>query len=230
MTRRVSVRVNSGTIKADFPLRDVPRDQWETLVSLRRRFLATELTYDCRCLVDFIKEGESLWKPLGYISMDDFITRGYALESEEIRLAVRWLELNEPETPVGLPEVLANTASGRTQAAARVTTGEVLPKHAHPDSQFTNQTQASRAEKSGISKRQQEKLDALATKDPVRFAEVQAGTKSCHRACVEAGIVKAPSTLDRLRKVLTHLDTAELSAEQRREAAELLRGALGKFG
>lgn len=37
-------------------------------------------------------------------SADDLITRGYELEAEEIRLAVRWLELNEPESAIRIGE------------------------------------------------------------------------------------------------------------------------------
>ena len=88
------------------------------------------LNYDCRCLVRFVRDAEEMYPVLGYESADDLIRRGYELEPEEIHLAVRWLELNEPEVAVGLPEgkAKAKTAAERTQEAAVATTGEVLPR------------------------------------------------------------------------------------------------------
>jgi hypothetical protein len=34
------------------------------------------------------------------------ISDGYGLEPEEVEIAVRWLQLNHPEEPIGLPKVL----------------------------------------------------------------------------------------------------------------------------
>jgi hypothetical protein len=121
------VRINSGPVEAENRLHSVPTDKWMDLVEQRRYFMARRLNYDCRCLVQFVRDAEQMWQPLGYEGLDDLVRRGYDLEPEEIRLAVRWLELNEPESAVGLPAVL-QTCHERQQQAADRTTGEVLPR------------------------------------------------------------------------------------------------------
>jgi hypothetical protein len=54
--------------------------------------------------------------------------------------------------------IVEKRASERNQVAAKRTTGEVLPKHEHPDRQIAHHTQTERARKSGISHRSQVKL------------------------------------------------------------------------
>jgi hypothetical protein len=76
------------------------------LVLARQGYIFVEFTRDCRKLVEWVREAEEMWQPLGYASADDLIARGYGLEPEEIRLAARWLELNEPDAAVGLPEAV----------------------------------------------------------------------------------------------------------------------------
>jgi hypothetical protein len=94
------------------------------------------------------------------------------------------------------PFVQARAA--RIAAAALGTTGEVLPSDGsvHPGnaSQFANHTQERRSLMNGVSKRTQEKLDALARRFPALHEKVKAGRMSCHAAAVEAGIVKVPTT------------------------------------
>ena len=101
------MRIDSGPVEADDQLHSVPPAKWGELVEKRRYFLSLELNYDCRCLAQFVRDAEQLWQPLGYRGADDRGRRGYDLEPEESRLAVRWLELNEPESAVGQPEVMA---------------------------------------------------------------------------------------------------------------------------
>ena len=58
----------------------------------------------------------------------------------------------------------------------------------------------------------QKTLDALARRAPALLEEVRAGTKSTHRACVEAGIVKVPTPMERIKKLLSKLSPAEQGA------------------
>ena len=68
---------------------------------------------------------------LGYADRDDLLATGYDLVPEEIELAVRWLELNDPDYAIGIEEVraeIAHSAGGRTREAANAeSTGKVLP-------------------------------------------------------------------------------------------------------
>jgi hypothetical protein len=110
------VTIDSGPPEASCLLREVPQERWQELLLARRRFLAVRISYDCRELVHFIKDAHEMWEPLGYANVDDLIQNGLELEPEEIRIAVRWLELNEPESAIGLPEV--QTRAQKAQAAA----------------------------------------------------------------------------------------------------------------
>jgi hypothetical protein len=77
--------------------------------------------------------------------------------------------------------------------------------------------QPARAAASGVSERQQRNLDALARRAPDKLSEVQRGEKSVHRACIEASIVKVPTALDQVKKLLPRL-----SGEEREELRRLL--------
>ncbi len=127
-----SVRIDSGIIEADLPLREVPVKDWRLLVIKRRTFLDTKLDYDCRCLVQFVKEAEELCKKLPqFRDADHLIAEGYGLKPEEIRLAVRWLELNDPEEAIGLPDkqpMAKRQTMGKRIAALRVAAGLSQPQ------------------------------------------------------------------------------------------------------
>ena len=116
-----------------------------------------------------------------------------------------------------------------TRSAETTTGDEALPKHAHPDPQFADQTQASRAQQKGISQRTQEKLDALARRAPDLMARVRAGEMTTHRACIEAGIVKVPTPLDATKKMVRRLapeDRIALVQWQVRDMTDAQRVAL----
>lgn len=131
----------------------------------------------------------------------------------EMEQGVRALDGQGHAGPVTEEQAHAAASAARVLAAAKATTGEVLPADGtvHPGnaSQFASLSQAGRAKENGVSKRTQEKLDALARKAPEKLEEVQAGKKSTHRACVEAGIVKEPTPLDLLRRAWAKASEAE---------------------
>lgn len=219
--RLASVRIDSGPIDAELYLRDVPKEGWPQLVKERRYFLSRNLGHDCRCLVRFIREAGEMWESLGYPSRDALILDGYDLEPEEINLAVRWLELNDPAEAIGLGEVItAATASERGKAAAEATTGEVLPADgfvAARDEQGRQiadpvGSQSARARQAGVSPRTQRNLDALARRRPDLLGQVQRKEMSTHRACIEAGIVKVKPPLEQAQALC-----ARLSPEERQE-------------
>lgn len=61
----------------------------------------------------------------------------------------------------------------------------------------TDSSQSSRAKQNGVSRRTQIKLDRLAKDRPDLLAKVKFGELSVNAAAMEAGIVKAPSRVDR---------------------------------
>jgi hypothetical protein len=212
------VTIDSGTLEPTHSLHDVPPEAWGRFLALRRDFLATNLNHDCRQLVRFIRDAERMWAALGYADLNDLIRRGLELEPEEVGLAVRWLELNDPQEAIGMPAVVvAATAVERGVTAANATKGEVLGRGrqaaaaaADVNGQIAHlDSQADRAQQAGVSQRTQRKLDALARRAPALLAEVRAGRLSAHRACVEAGIVTEPTPLERLRRLWVKATPAE---------------------
>jgi hypothetical protein len=89
----------------------------------------------------------------------------------------------------------AVTAALRVTAAARATTGEVLPvagfvAERREGRQIRDpRSQAARARENGVSTHTQRTLDALARHRPDLLEAVRAGELSAHRAAIEAGIV-----------------------------------------
>ena len=81
--------------------------------------------------------------------------------------------MNDPDHAIGIDEVKARSAAERTRKATEVTTGEVLPE-GRPSKQLTNlvSNREDRAAASGISRAQQQKLDALKIKAPDKLSEV----------------------------------------------------------
>lgn len=99
------VFIDSGPVEAEQKFRDVPKDKWYSLVLKRRFFLERNLSYDCRCLVEFCEEAAEVFHELEYDSPEHMIREGYALDPIEIELAVAWLKHNEPDAAVSLDDV-----------------------------------------------------------------------------------------------------------------------------
>lgn len=94
--------IDSGPVDATDRFEATPKSKWPHLMRAKRTFLATKLNYDCRCLVEFCEEAESVWQELGFDSAEDMIRNGYELDPVEIELAVAWLRHNEPEEAISL--------------------------------------------------------------------------------------------------------------------------------
>jgi hypothetical protein len=88
--------IDTGPVEAENRLQDVPREKWGFLMRERRDFLRRSLSYDCRCLVQFIDDARLMYSELGFASVADMIRNGYELEPGEIVLALEWLRLNPP--------------------------------------------------------------------------------------------------------------------------------------
>jgi hypothetical protein len=96
----MAVTINSGPIEADDQLRHVPRGKWRELMLARRQFLEIKLSYDCRCLVQFVNDAQEMFGELGFETPEALIRDGYGLEPDEVAVAVEWLRLNPPEEPI----------------------------------------------------------------------------------------------------------------------------------
>ena len=119
------IRINSGAPEPTDKFNDTPRDRWDLLLIARRLFLATNLIYDCRCLIEFCEEAELVYAELGFKSAIEMIREGYELEPSQVELAVAWLKANGTEKPVGLGEIVAlNDKPGKPKGSKL----EPLPK------------------------------------------------------------------------------------------------------
>ncbi len=105
---------------------------------------------------------------------------------------------------IGLDEIAAKIATA--------TTGQVLPVGRLDDNVIAKlaiTTQADRSAGNGISVAQQKKLDKLAREAPNLLRQVQAGERSCHSACIEAGFVKVDTPDEKALKALCKADNPD---------------------
>ncbi|MHB8953354.1 MAG: hypothetical protein ACYC4U_10330 [Pirellulaceae bacterium] len=171
-----------------------------------------EAADSCYSLYDSTKElakRERVWERLGYPSID------------ELLLAL-----------TGKTESQADS-SKRSQQASIGTTGAVLPPGGDQKSKAAKAaksipnlgigTQRERAKRNGISHYTQEKLDRLARDHKKLHARVSAGELSVHRACIEAGITKEKTNVERAIAALRKCGPDEL-----RRVAEWMEHEAGR--
>jgi hypothetical protein len=166
------VVINSGPIEAVDLLRDVPQEKWRELMLARRRFCEVALSYDCRCLVQFIADAEQMYRALGFASAEDMVRRGYALEPEEINIALEWLKHNPPDEPLPLDQAVKLGKHGGDRKSEKL----------------KDQVGIARLKSNGSIERTLARLDrdgftALA-------AKVRAGELSANAAAIQAGYRK----------------------------------------
>ena len=111
--------IDSGPVEATHQLHQVPKERWRTLMVARRCFMEVRLSFDCRCLIQFVDDAKIMFTELGYESAEQMVQEGYGLEPEEIRVAVEWLRLNPQDGAISLSHVEALSKHGgdrRSQA------------------------------------------------------------------------------------------------------------------
>ena len=80
---------------------EVPRDQWPALMEERRRFCKSVFPDDCRLLLFFIEDAQKAdW--LGYGGRSEYLRDGLQLDPEMVELAIKGLELSDPNKATGL--------------------------------------------------------------------------------------------------------------------------------
>ena len=127
------------------------------------------------------------------------IRDGYGLEPEEVEIAVRWLQLNHPEEPVGLPKVLKLGKHGGDRRSER----------------FKTENQSDRITlKRGTDPTYLEaRLEKEATnseKAAKHLAAYRRGHhKSINAAARAAGIVKTPSPFAQVQRLWSKLTDDE---------------------
>jgi hypothetical protein len=177
-----SVTIDSGALSPTYRFADVPKERWKQLVREKRNFLATNIKYDCRCLVEFCEEAEIVWSDLGYESAADMIRNGYELEPVEIELAVAWLRHNEPQAEVGLDAIKQKVSEARANPAKNANGGRP-PK----------EIKGSNLEPLPKGSNNRRDLARIARDCPEMLDKIESGELSVNAAAVKAGIRKRPS-------------------------------------
>jgi hypothetical protein len=174
--------VDSGPVDATDKFSQTPKSKWPFLILAKRAFLATQLNYDCRCLVAFVSEAEEVWREASFKSAEDMIRNGYELDPVEIELAVAWLRHNEPNSEVSLSDVAAKVAKAKANR---------LPQNGEAGRGRT-------AESFGITKATNGTdvdytLRRLHRDAPEMLDRIESGELSVNQAAIAAGIRKKPT-------------------------------------
>ncbi len=177
------VAIDSGPIEATDRLSNVPKESWRSLMLARRHFLQVNLSYDCRCLVEFVSDAGEMYGPLGYASVDQMIRDGYGLEPAEIEIAVEWLRLNPPDDPTPLER-----AKELGQRLIGIPGGKAGPGRGKKTGDNITRLKRGTSHAYTVARLDRDRPDLA--------ARVHAGELSANAAAIEAGFKKKPTPLD----------------------------------
>jgi hypothetical protein len=94
------VVIDSGPIVATDSLDHIRKENWNSLMRIRRDYLGVRLPHDCRCLLQFVEDAKRMYKPLGFKNVDDFIEHGLELNLEQVNWAIQGLRQMQPDKPI----------------------------------------------------------------------------------------------------------------------------------
>jgi len=175
------VTVNSGAPSPDDRFQDTPKQKWKLLLNAKKSFIATNMNYDCRCLVQFCEEAEVVYEELGYASAEQMIREGYKLEPSQVELAVAWLRHNEPVQAIGIGDVAAAIKAAKEKPLADV--GPPTKEERANGYNITN----SRGTNTDYT------LRRLYRDKPEMIDRIKSGELSVNAAAIAAGIRKKPT-------------------------------------
>lgn len=183
-----SVAVRTGPVSADDSARDVNPSRWLELTLARRTFVAINVPYDCRSLINFVDEAAShrIWEHTGHADLDDYIHHGLDIDPELVEWARLGLSVIGKEKPISLGVAID---AGKKAAETMAKAPDNAPKRGEVGRGRENRSDNVRSNKGGNNK---ERLAAKLKRDhPDIAARVANGEfKSIRAAALEAGIVK----------------------------------------
>jgi hypothetical protein len=179
--------------------REVPRAQWSMLIKERVNFCKNVLPSDCRLLLFFVEDAEkSGW--MGFENRDGYLRDGLHLEPEMVELALRGLELSDPNKPLGYDRA------------------RVLGKQGRPKNEDNKPCAVTR-----LNYGTAEHWEArLRRDDPTLAARVQAGDISADAAAKQKGWRKPRKRLSNFEQIVRWVP--KLTDDERRQ----LRAMLGR--
>ena len=204
-----AVVIDSGNPEAPDRFAETPKDRWLSLMLEKRRFIETNINFDCRCLVDFVAEAEDVWEELGFESAADMIRNGYLLDPVEIELAVAWLKHNEPDAAVAIDDVKSKVAAAREKPLLPEDVKEGRPKNSERSGSDSTTSQ---------DRSNTYTLRRLARDAPEMLDRIESGELTVNQAAIEAGIrkrqIQVPVGDARavMRRLLKHYQLDELVA------------------
>jgi hypothetical protein len=91
---------------------EVPRQQWPMLLGERVNFCKYILPRDCRMLLFFIEDAQKAeW--MGFKDREAYLHEGLHLDPQMVDLAVRGLEISDPNKPLGYDPAIVLGKRGR---------------------------------------------------------------------------------------------------------------------
>ncbi len=221
-----SVRINSGPPTYSDKPADIPVEKWYSLMDVKRSFIDINITYDCRCLLDFLEDVEVMWQELGFSSADDMIENGLKLDPFEVGIAFEWLKFRKPEKAVKYETAVKSGRQLRAERNHRILSlrdhgltqqqiadevgltqqniSNIIQEKSEISEKTCSDTQAERAAKNKLTDRTQRKIDKIRKVNPVLADMAEAKQISVAEAERQSGIAKSRvETLSRYFNKLT---------------------------
>ena len=139
-----------------------------------------------------------MYRALGFTSAEDMIRRGYALEPEEINIAVEWLKLNPPDEPLPLDKAVKLGGRGRPKK------GEEKPSNRRIKYGTTREYIAAKLDKEGHAD-----LAAKVRNNEISARSARYSNRNHHAADASADRVEAAAAADRFRLEASAASTQE---------------------
>jgi hypothetical protein len=189
----MAVVIDSGRPEATDPLGQWPVERWGELAHARRFYMVSTMSADCRDLVRFAADAETMFKPLGYASPDDFMRRGLELDPDDAAIAVAWLKKNNPDEPIPYPVAVQLGSQERG-----VPGGKPGPGRGHKTGDNVTRFKRGNSSMYTLARLERDGFADLA-------AQVRSGDKSAHAAAIEAGFRRKPTPLGQILKLIPKL-------------------------
>ena len=165
---------------------------------VKRDFIKSRITYDCRSLLQFINDAEEMWQELGFDSAEHMIRDGYELDPIEVQYALDWLKVKAPDEAVGFEVAVKGGRRLGSHGGDRRSEG-VKEQGANSTLKTRGSTQADYI------------LARLERDRPDILNEFHQGVhKSARAAGIAAGIIKVPSNYEQAIKAIGKLTPDEL--------------------
>ena len=181
------VRIDTGPVSVSDRAANVPRSKWWKLIDERRNFCRLRLPSDCRELLRFVDEAESLrmWEheKLQAADLQEFIRKHLDLDPVMVHWAITGLRSLKPNEPIRL--------------SVAVQEGKLRAGPGRPPKDNDGDYRHLRERRGTV----EYTLARLRRDDPDMAARVEPGELSANAAAVAKGWRKPPDILQQLKRL-----------------------------